>query len=476
MTKVLERHNVEKIIYDYMVANNVGQQGVTGPVGGVGSNGIQGRTGPRGFRGQQGVTGPIGGIGSTGYGATGLRGVTGIRGYNGATGLDGIQGVTGPAGLRGERGQDGARGFPGPQGIPGLGFNIAKFFPSVAALQTDPSPITGILPGEYALINCPDPAQEDHGKLYKYIGETSPIPVTFPAGPFYKIVGTGLTEGLHSFSATLALPTGISPGVNYLISFFEGNSTWLVKTAEGVAIPYQDSGSGAISMLTSPYQPITDMSIRGETGAAGATGPAGLAGLDGIQGVTGLPGGSTQQVATSAITASDIANDNSVEIIPAPGAGKYIDLQQLYATVSVSGINPYPSPLHSIKIVNSAGEASLTITDLLTKPDGYRYVYNVSGQHILPNSSISADLLTSFYADWTKVGGDVAASGSVPSLAISSTTGNPYVALNFDSSQIQAFKMELATLFDTSVSLEAHYEILDAYQDDPRGMIPLGSF
>jgi uncharacterized protein (TIGR02145 family) len=82
--------------------------GLTGPSGAQGIQGLPGATGPAGAQGIQGVAGPTGPIGLTGpagtngaVGATGPAGAQGIQGLPGTNGTNGAVGATGPAGANG---------------------------------------------------------------------------------------------------------------------------------------------------------------------------------------------------------------------------------------------------------------------------------------------------------------------------------------------------------------------------------------
>jgi len=76
-----------------------------------------------------------------------------------------ITGGRGPIGPTGPTGALGPTGPLGPTGETGLGFKIAKTYPTVASLLADTNP-TGILVGEFAAIITVDPENVDNGKLY----------------------------------------------------------------------------------------------------------------------------------------------------------------------------------------------------------------------------------------------------------------------------------------------------------------------
>jgi len=74
----------------YIVVNDIGLQGATGPQGATGATGATGAQGPAGATGATGATGP--------QGPTGLTGATGPQGPTGATGPQGAAGQGVPAG------------------------------------------------------------------------------------------------------------------------------------------------------------------------------------------------------------------------------------------------------------------------------------------------------------------------------------------------------------------------------------------
>ncbi|NCA29048.1 MAG: hypothetical protein EBS92_07265, partial [Proteobacteria bacterium] len=80
-------------------------------------------------------------------------------------GLIGIQGTTGNTGLQGVQGTIGA------QGTTGLAFTVAKVYSSVAALTADTSP-TGIISGQFALIDTGNAQDADNSKLYLWNGSS----------------------------------------------------------------------------------------------------------------------------------------------------------------------------------------------------------------------------------------------------------------------------------------------------------------
>jgi hypothetical protein len=140
-----------------------GRDGYTGSKGDIGYTGSKGDTG---FIGSRGYTG------SQGVGFTGSQGATGFTGSFGITGFTGSQGVigyTGSQGTTGFTGSQGNLGYTGSKGDTGQGFKIAKSYLSVAALTADTSP-TGILAGEFAIIETGDVDNPENSRLYLWNG------------------------------------------------------------------------------------------------------------------------------------------------------------------------------------------------------------------------------------------------------------------------------------------------------------------
>ena len=152
-----------------------GDTGFTGSQGDIGYTGSKGDTGFVGSKGDLGYTGSQGDIGYTGSkGDQGIQGDTGFTGSKGDIGFTGSKGDIGYTGSKGDIGYTGSKGdigYTGSQGNTGLGFNIAKTYSTVAALNADTSP-SGIVAGEFALITTIDPNDPDNSKLYLWNGSS----------------------------------------------------------------------------------------------------------------------------------------------------------------------------------------------------------------------------------------------------------------------------------------------------------------
>ncbi len=127
---------------------------------------VSGRQGETGFTGSQGALGYTGSVGPAGAGYTGSQGETGFVGSSGADGYTGSIGFTGS---QGDAGIQGETGYTGSKGDTGLGFRIAKSYASVAALEADTTP-TGILAGEFAIVETGDVEDAENSRLYIWTG------------------------------------------------------------------------------------------------------------------------------------------------------------------------------------------------------------------------------------------------------------------------------------------------------------------
>ena len=136
-------------------------------VGSIKKNGVDVGYGYTGSQGSIGYTGSQGIQGVTGY--TGSQGIQGNIGYTGSQGNIGYTGSQGAQGIAGYTGSQGVIGYTGSKGDSGLGFTIAKTYASVAALTADTTP-TGIVAGQFALIETGDVENPENSRLYLWNG------------------------------------------------------------------------------------------------------------------------------------------------------------------------------------------------------------------------------------------------------------------------------------------------------------------
>ena len=238
-----------------------GPQGIQGEVGNTGPVGTESTVpGPQGLQGDQGIqgnSGPPGSDGAAGADSTvpgpqGLQGLQGIQGLTGAAGENstvpgppGVQGIQGPQGIQGIIGQTGIEGQQGPSG---QGFQVTKTYSSVAALNADTSP-TGILTGEFAIIDTGDVSNAENSRLYLWNGTA-----------YNFIVDVSGAPGMQGLQGPIGL-TG-------------------------------DQGSQGIQGETGAAGPqgIEGVGSAGPQGIQGSPGPQGIQGLTGNTGATGAAG------------------------------------------------------------------------------------------------------------------------------------------------------------------------------------------
>ena len=233
-----------------------GYSGIDGTQGELGISGYSGYSGQDGFVGADGASGFSGYSGESGYsgysGQDGIQGESGFSGISGFSGDSGISGYSGDSGISGYSGQDGASGFSGLSGFSGysgetgLGFTIAKTYASVASLEADTTP-TGIIAGQFAIIDTGDIENPENSRLYLWNGST------------------------YQYTSDLSGAQGIKGESG--ISGFSGYSGF-----SGISGYSGDSGYSGIS------------GYSGESGISGYSGTSGASGQDGIQGESGISG------------------------------------------------------------------------------------------------------------------------------------------------------------------------------------------
>ena len=320
----------------------------TSATGLVGATGAQGATGSQGPTGATGVTGPAGATG-----AQGNIGATGAQGNQGDIGATGAQGNIGATGAQGTTGNTGATGA---QGQTGLGFNIAKSYVSTATLAADTSP-TGIVAGEFAIIETGNVQDADNSKLYLWNGTvysyvsdlsgaagiTGPAGATGAQGSQGNIGATGAQGNAGATGAQgnqgstgatgqtgNAGATG-ADGVGYRLYSFTSNTigtgtkTFTVTQdastsmyVPGMYVSIAESGGGYMFGPITSYSGTTMVinsvatygsgtfsswgvflngapGSNGADGATGATGPTGATGAQGTQGNQGYTGSTGAQ-------------------------------------------------------------------------------------------------------------------------------------------------------------------------------------
>jgi collagen type VII alpha len=193
-------------------------------------------------------------------------GALGYTGSQGAQGIQGVQGTTGFVGSRGVDGTIGVDGYTGSKGDTGLGFRIAKSYISLSALLADTSP-TGIVAGEFALIETGNVQDADNSKLYLWTGSA------------------------YTYVTDLSGAAGITGPA--------GNTGF---TGSAGAAGFTGSAGAAGTAGTTGTSGFT-----GSAGAVGAAGFAGSAGFTGSSGALGFTGSSGSAGFTGSIGLLDWA-------------------------------------------------------------------------------------------------------------------------------------------------------------------------
>jgi len=354
--------------------------GASGPTGLIGPTGLTGNIGATGFTGNVGSTGPTGltgNIGATGIGYRGLTSVTPITIVEGAktevtfttnllatrisfgtgdrvrasavtsvdhsfvegdivsfTGNSLVLNTTNSNGsglysqwnfsIAGIQGDTGPIGPTGPQGETGVGFVIGKTYTSLADLQADTAP--DIIPGQFAIIDTGNVADEDTAKVYLWDGALYTFVTDLSGaqgirGEKGATGNTGPTGPTGSKGSTGAGTTGAT-GVGYdtmtstsTITISSGAKTFVVNKigaygiGSRVVVSYTsvptNSMSGVIMSFTANTNTVTVLTdittgagtysnwtfslngYPGATGVPGATGPTGYIGAKGDAGDKG---------------------------------------------------------------------------------------------------------------------------------------------------------------------------------------------
>ena len=176
-------------------------------------------------------------------------------------------------GLRGYSGSAGTNGYVGSRGDTGLGFTIAKSYASVAALTADTSP-TGIVAGQFALIETGSVNDADNSKLYLWSGSA------------------------YSYVNDLSGAAGITGPAGY---------TGSASTAVGYTGSVGTAGSAG-------YTGSTGAGYTGSQGVAGNTGTTGYTGSAGVFSAT-----TSSAIVTTNSTASTSTSTGALQV--AGGAG-----------------------------------------------------------------------------------------------------------------------------------------------------------
>jgi hypothetical protein len=222
-----------------------------------------------GFTGSQGITGFDGSKGDIGF--TGSQGDIGFTGSQGITGFDGSQGVVGFTGSQGDI------GFTGSKGDTGMGFTIAKIYTSVAQLLADTSP-TGIVAGQFAIVETGDVEDPDNGRLYLWDGLSYSF-VTDLSG----VQGLQGPKGDDGFTGSQGI-TGFDGSQGDI--GFTGSQGDIGFTGSQGDIGF--TGSQGDIGFTGSQGDIGFTGSQGDIGFTGSQGDIGFTGSQGEDGVGGL--------------------------------------------------------------------------------------------------------------------------------------------------------------------------------------------
>lgn len=328
-----------------------GTQGVQGTAGYVGSDGIQGTQGTQGIQGTQGVQGTAGYVGSDGaQGTQGTQGLTGSQGTTGTQGTQGTQGLLGNQGATGAsiQGTTGTQGIQGLTGDTGLGFAIAKVYSSVAALLADTAP-TGIVAGQFALIETGNVQDADNSKLYLWNG----LSYVF-TNDLSGAAGIQGVQGIQGLSVQGITGTQGATGTQ---------GTQGVQGTQGIQGTLGNTGA----------QGSTGASIQGTTGQTGAqgttgtTGAQGTSGTNGSQGTTGTQGttGSTGAQGTTGGTGSQGTTGSTGSQGTTGGTGAQGTTGAQGATGASAGITSYTNASDN-RVLTSVSSTTINAEGNLT--------------------------------------------------------------------------------------------------------------
>lgn len=198
-------------------------------------------------------------------------------------------------GSKGYTGSAGTNGYAGSKGDTGLGFTIAKSYSSVAALTADTAP-TGIVAGQFAIIETGSVNDADNSKLYLWSGSAYSY-----VNDLSGAAGITGPAGYTGSASSVAGYTGSSGALGYTGSAGTAGSAGSMgyTGSAGVAGSIGYTGSAGSAGNTG---------YTGSAGTAGTTGYTGSAGTAGNTGTTGYTGsagaGYTGSAGTNGYTGS----------------------------------------------------------------------------------------------------------------------------------------------------------------------------
>jgi hypothetical protein len=260
-------------------AGGLGDKGLTGDQGPIGTQGIQGVVGEQGPLGTQGVQGVIGEQGP--IGTQGIHGVIGEQGPIGTQGIQGVVGAQGPLGTQGVQGVIGEQGPIGTQGIHGVigeqGPIGTQGIQGVVGAQgpLGTQGVQGVI-GEQGPIGT----QGIHG----VIGEQGPIGTQGIQG----VVGAQGPLGTQGVQGVIGEqgPIG-TQGVQGVIGDQGPIGTQGIQGVVGAQGPL---GTQGVQGVIGEQGPIGTQGVQGVIGEQGPIGTQGIQGVVGAQGPLGTQG------------------------------------------------------------------------------------------------------------------------------------------------------------------------------------------
>jgi hypothetical protein len=229
---------------------------------------------------------------------------SGATGPQGPTGPQGIQGLIGPTGPEGAQGPQGAQG---PVGAP---FQIVRTYASEAQLLSDVPP-TGVLPGQFAIVETGDPNNPENSRLFLWDFTLQWIYITDlsgteglqgpqgPEGPQGIQGPTGSIAGVDTFqiwsgtfsgssmtgtplSYDVTMPTSLG---DYMVTIESDTPRdWTITNKTSTTFTVESNSTTPITDIVSwnAQELVSGSSIALSVGPQGLTGATGATGNDGL--------------------------------------------------------------------------------------------------------------------------------------------------------------------------------------------------
>jgi hypothetical protein len=225
---------------------------------------------------------------------------SGATGPQGPTGPQGIQGPIGPTGPQGSQGPQ------GPQGNVGAPFQIVKTYLSEAILLSDVPP-TGVLPGQFAIVETGDPNNPENSRLFLWDFTLQWIYITDlsgteglqgpqgPQGPQGIQGATGSIDGVDTFAVwsgtfsgstmtgipltyDVTMPTSLG---DYMVTIESDTPRdWTITNKTSTTFTIESNSTTPITDIVSwnAQELVSGSAIALSVGPQGATGPTGGSG------------------------------------------------------------------------------------------------------------------------------------------------------------------------------------------------------